>query len=214
MVLIVLDKTAFVDFQIGPDLKYLQILVLYYILDLKLLRDIFSLYFSESYLLHGSIKKHFLFCQCEMCLRKPISFIINSAKMVGKINLMKSSLRRGDLSESNPGCQKNMKEGAARPRDTMFYPYKMEEKFDINVWKMNSVEWIVDSIEKRRRHRHRIEQMEFVHDREPEDRIEEMKFVHDREPEDGIEQMEFVHIRKPGYNLPCPCLAYGSPHKI
>ena len=134
--------------------------------------------------------------------------------MVGKINLMKSSLRRGDLSESNPGSQKNMKEGTARPRDTMFYPYKMEEKFDINVWKMNSVEWIVDSIEKRRKHRHRIEQMEFVHDREPEDRIEEMKFVHDREPEDGIEQMEFVHIRKPGYNLPCPCLAYGSPHKI
>lgn len=135
---------------------------------------------TESYLLHGSIKKHFLFCQCEMCLRKPISFIINSAKMVGKLNLMKSSLRRGDLSESNPGYQeRNMKKG-------LFYPYKMEEKFDINVWKMNSVEWIVDSIEKRRRHR--IEQMEFVQDREPE------------------------------YNLGCPkmcyCLSNGSPHKI
>ena len=113
--------------------------------------------------------------------------------MVGKLNLMKSSLRRGDLSESNPGYQeRNMKK-------ELFYPYKMEEKFDINVWKMNSVEWIVDSIEKRRRHR--IEQMEFVHDREP-----------------GIEEMEFVHDREPGYNLGCPkmcqCLCYGSPHKI
>ena len=191
MVLIVLDQIAFVDFQIGPDLKYLQIL------DLKLLSNIFSLYFSESYLLHGSIKKHFLFCQCEMCLRKPISFIINSAKMVGKLNLMKSSLRRGDLSESNPGYQeRNMKKG-------LFYPYKMEAKFDVNVWKMNLVEWIVDSIEKRRRHR--IEQIEFVHDREPGYNLGHR-----------IEQMEFVYDQEPGYNLGCPknCLSNGSPHKI
>ena len=166
-----------------------------------MLRNIFSLYFSESYLLHGSIKKHFLFCQCEMCLRKPISFIINSAKMVGKLNLMKSNLRRGDLSESNPGFQeRNMKKGR-------FYhpPYKMEENFDINVWKMNTVEWIVDSIEKRRRHR--IVQIEFVHDREPGYHLGHK-----------IEQMEFVDDCEPGYTLGfpdmCKCLGYGTPHKI
>ena len=118
--------------------------------------------------------------------------------MVGKLNLMKSSLRRGDLSESNPGYQKrNMKKG-------LFYPYEMEAKFDVNVWKMNLVEWIVDSIEKRRRHR--IEQIEFVHDREPGynlgHRIEQMEFVYDQE--------------EPRYNLGCPknCLSIGSPHKI
>ena len=117
--------------------------------------------------------------------------------MVGKLNLMKSSLRRGDLSESNPGYQeRNMKKG-------LFYPYEMEAKFDVNVWKMNLVEWIVDSIEKRRRHR--IEQIEFVHDREPGYNLGYR-----------IEQMEFVYDQEPGYNLGCPknCLSNGSPHKI
>jgi hypothetical protein len=84
-------------------------------------------------------------------------------------------------------------------------PYKMEEKFDINVWKMNTVEWIVDSIEKRRRHR--IEQIEFVHDGEPGYNLGHR-----------IEQMEFVPDSEPGYVLGfpdmCQCLGYGSAHKI
>ena len=123
--------------------------------------------------------------------------------MVGKLNLMKSSLRRGDLCESNPGFQeRNMKKGR------FFHPpYKMEENFDINVWKMNMVEWIVDSIEKRSRRRHRIEQMEFVHDREPGYNLGHK-----------IEQMEFAPDSKPGYVLGfpkmCQCLCYGTAHKI